>query len=101
MIPSVAYHEIAGLEKTRCLCGRRTQPQEDDADDEEESQHKMSGKTSSLPSLLELTDLWTQIASQRLQKNKTKQKQIKQNRQSSLFLSILSNLVTPPELQVS
>ncbi len=51
------------------------QPQEDDddADDEEESQHKMSGKTSSLPSPLELTDLWTQIASQRLQKNKTKQ----------------------------
>jgi hypothetical protein len=77
------------------------QPQEDDADadDEEESQRKTSGKTSSLPSLLELTDLWTQIASQRLQKNETKQN--KQNRQSSLFLSILSNLVTPPELQVS
>ncbi len=34
----------------------------------------MSGKTSSLASLLELTDLWTQIASQRLQKNKTKKK---------------------------
>ncbi len=81
------------------------QPQEDDDDaddEEEESQHKMSGKTSFLPSLLELTDLWTQIASQRLQKKKkNKTKQNKPNRQSSLFLSILSNLVTPLELQVS